>query len=64
MFNALEKDMEFVLCAPPKGKNWYLAMDTSLDSPEDFLLPGDERLLAVQNRYTVKSRSAVVLISK
>jgi isoamylase len=64
MFNALEKDKEFVLCAPPNEKSWYLAMDTGLPSPEDFLLPGRERLLPLQNRYSTKSRSAVVLISK
>jgi isoamylase len=64
IFSALEQDQEFVICAPPSGKSWYLAMDTGLNCPEDFLIPGHERLLPVQNRYTVKARSGVVLISK
>ena len=64
MFSALDQDKKFVLCAPPNGKSWYLTMDTSLSSPEDFLSPGGERLLPVQDRYTVKGRSAVVLLSK
>ena len=64
VFSALEKDQEFVVCAPPKGKSWYLALDSGQPSPEDFLIPGHERLLPVQNRYTVKARSVVVLISK
>jgi len=64
MFNSLEQGREFVICAPPDGKSWYLAMDTGLPSPEDFLVPGQERLLPVQNRYMTKSRSAVVLLAK
>ena len=64
MFNALEQPKEFVLCAAPKGKSWYLAVDTSLPSPEDFLHPGHERLLPVQKRYTLQARSAAVLLAK
>jgi glycogen operon protein len=64
MLNALDTDRAFAICAPPNGKSWYLALDTGQPSPEDFLIPGRERLLAEQNRYTAKSRSAVVLIGK
>jgi glycogen operon protein len=64
MFSALEQDREFVLCEPPAGKSWHLSMDTGLPSPEDFLIPGRERLLPVQNRYTVRARSVVVLLAR
>jgi glycogen operon protein len=64
MFNALEQPKEFVICTPPEGKSWYLAVDTSLPSPEDFLLPGQECLLPVQNRYTLQARSAAVLLAR
>ncbi|UCF96954.1 MAG: glycogen debranching protein GlgX [Spirochaetaceae bacterium] len=64
MFNSLEEDREFVICAPPDGKSWHLAIDTALSSPQDFLDPGRERPLAGQDRYTLVTRSAVVLLAR
>jgi pullulanase/glycogen debranching enzyme len=39
---------------------WYRVADTSLESPNDFIEPGDEKPL--QNlRYNAKARSIIVL---
>ena len=35
-FNAEFKVADIQLPAPPKGKNWYRIIDTSLESPQDF----------------------------
>ncbi len=64
MFNAFAEQQEFCVCEPPKGKSWYLAIDTGLLSPEDILEPGQERLLPTQSRYPLKPRSVAVLMAK
>jgi hypothetical protein len=39
-------------------------VDTALNPPEDILPPGKEKPLAIPGKYTLKSRSMAVLISK
>jgi glycogen operon protein len=64
MFNAGLDPVVFRLAKAPAKKIWVRAVDTSVNSPEDILLPGDEKPLAVQTRYKVKARTLVILISK
>ncbi|MDR1574727.1 MAG: glycogen debranching protein GlgX [Treponema sp.] len=64
MFNAGLDPVVFTIAEAPKRKIWFRAVDTSLYAPEDILLPGNEKPLSSQTRYTVKIRSTVILLSK
>ena len=46
-----------------KGRRWVRAVDTSLASPEDFLMEGDE-ITVDSTTYTAEQFSTVVLLSK
>ena len=43
---------------------WVRAVDTSLGPPQDILPAGSEERLAIPNKYKVKARSIVILISE
>jgi len=65
MFNASELTRSFVVAPPRAGMYWHRLIDTSLPPPEDFHHPpGSEPRAHPQSRYTVHSRSLVVLISR
>jgi glycogen operon protein len=64
MFNSGLEPQPFSVAEAPGGKIWYRAVDTALPSPEDILPPGMETMVSPGNGYTVKARSAVILISK
>jgi glycogen operon protein len=64
MFNSGLDPVAFRLAKAPAKKAWVRAVDTSINSPEDVLPPGQEKPLAVQTRYKVSARSLVILISK
>jgi glycogen operon protein len=64
MFNAGEKQVLFSVCDALEGKIWVRAADTSLPAPQDILVPGREQALQHPDRYLVKARSMVLLISK
>jgi glycogen operon protein len=64
MFNSSEKTVSFNVCDALEGKIWMVAVDTGLPSPEDILPPGAERSLPALQKYQVKDRSLVILISK
>jgi glycogen operon protein len=64
MFNAGLDPQIFAVAEAPGRKIWYRAVDTALPSPEDILPPGTEKIVSPGDRYTVKARSAVILISK
>ncbi|MDR3146353.1 MAG: glycogen debranching protein GlgX [Treponema sp.] len=80
MFNSGDKQAIFTVCESPEGKVWFRAVDTGFPSPDDILAPGDERPLPVINgpikgagknrgrivpdKYPVKGKSMVILISK
>jgi glycogen operon protein len=64
MFNAGEKQKIFKICSPLEGKEWVLAVDTSLPSPDDICLPGNEKSLLTPDMYLMKERSLVILLSK
>ena len=64
MFNSGLEPRLFAVAEAPGEKIWYRALDTALPSPDDILHPGTEQIVSPKDRYTVKARSAVILISK
>jgi len=64
MFNSSSDAQNFIVIEPPVKKNWFRAVDTGLTSPNDILLPGNEKSLTFQRTYSVKARSLVILISR
>ena len=64
MFNSSVKDKTVKIPLPPAGKKWYRGIDTSVDAPDDFMSPGEEEILPVQNRYILPARSCALLLSK
>ena len=63
MFNASQDVVTFSIPGTTSLKKWFRAIDTSMSSPEDILPAGKEEPLPL-NKYKVKARSMVVLISK
>jgi len=61
VLNSFIKDLQFEIPKLPNGKKWYRVVDTSQESPKDFLL---EPSIIQDKHYTVHSRSSIVLISK
>lgn len=64
MFNSSLDPVTFTLAKAPENKTWFRAVDTSVSSPKDILLPGTEENLASSCKYRLKPRSMAVLISK
>ena len=64
MFNSSPEPVNFVIAEAPRNRGWFRAVDTSLKSPADILLPGKEEALTLSARYRVKSLSMVILISR
>jgi glycogen operon protein len=64
MINAAPDTQAFVIADPPAKKEWFRAVDTGLSSPNDILLPGQEKVLPSQRTYPVKARSIAILVSK
>ncbi len=63
MFNASMNDYEFKICSPPVGTSWFRAIDTARIGEEDIPLFGNEEKLENQDKYLVKAKSVVVLLS-
>ncbi|MGL4986146.1 MAG: glycogen debranching protein, partial [Treponemataceae bacterium] len=64
MMNASEKDITVKITNPRFGRKWYRCIDTSVESPVDFLPEEKAEYVDTQNLYIVPSRSMAVLISK
>jgi glycogen operon protein len=64
MFNAGLDHQAFKMAQPPTKKIWMRAVDTGLNSPNDILPPGGEKILPSQFTYPVKARSMAIMISK
>jgi len=64
ILNSEHNDKEAIIPRPKNFKAWYRVIDTGLKSGEDFLESGKEIILPPNNKYLVKSRSAVVFIAK
>ena len=63
MLNMSGADLEFEIPRVP-GRSWRQAVDTSLPSPEDIAVAGDEIEVKPDDRYRVNAHSVVVLISQ
>lgn len=64
IFNASESSVRFRLCPPPPDHRWYVAVDTSLPSPDDIRTPGWETIVTPQDSYQAAPRSLVLLLDK
>ncbi len=63
-FNMYYKPLEFALPVLPKGYVWFRVADTSLNSPDDIVEPGQEVLLPGVKALTLAERSSVILLGK
>ena len=63
MLNMYGADLEFDV-PPVPGRSWRRAVDTSLPSPEDIAVAGDEIEVKPDDHYRVDAHSIVVLISQ
>lgn len=61
-FNMWHEPLSFGLPKLPVGMRWRLVVDTARPSPDDFLEPGTEQLIADQSSVTLSERSVIVLI--
>jgi isoamylase len=57
-------DMTVILPPLSADRRWVRVVDTSAASPDDIRDPGDEEILASQNRYVLLSGSAIILMSR
>jgi len=64
MFNASPDLVVFSIPPAHDFKRWFMAVDTSHNSPGDILPEGEEKQLNLPYRYKVNARSMVILISK
>lgn len=65
MFNGSDRDHRFTICTqPPKGTQWFRAIDTSKTGLDAIPLFGNEEYLEDQSQYSVSTKSVVVLISR
>ncbi len=62
MLNMSGQDLDFEI-PPVVGRRWRRTVDTSLPSPQDIVLPGDEIEVKSDDHYRVSAHSVVVLIS-
>lgn len=61
-FNMWHEPLSFGLPVLPSGMRWRRVVDTARPSPDDFLEPGSEQLIADQSKLTLTARSVIVLI--
>ncbi|HUV06448.1 MAG TPA: glycogen debranching enzyme, partial [Spirochaetia bacterium] len=64
ILNALGSERKVVITPARTGTKWFLAVDTSRESPADVLAHGEEVPLRPQDLCIVRPRSAVVLLSR
>lgn len=63
LFNADTGSVNFSIPAPPFGKAWYLAVDTSRATPEDLFDPGTEPPVPGQMGFRLEARSSAILLT-
>jgi isoamylase len=64
MFNAGTGAAPFRVPPASNGAQWYLAVDTGGESPDDLFAAGEEPLVDTTRPYPVASRTAVVLVRR
>jgi isoamylase len=62
MFNAGTDAIDFGLPSVLPGTRWYLAVDTSHESPQDLFAAGEEPLWENPQAYQLSPRSSVILL--
>ncbi len=61
--NAWREPLVFRIPASPTRRQWRRLIDTSLESPEDFIAEGEGPIVAAGENYHLPSYSTLVLIS-
>jgi len=64
IFNASNEGADFLLPSAFLKAQWYLAVDTSHESPQDIYSTGKESLLGDQQTYHINPRSSVILLAR
>src|SRR5450830_78460 len=64
MFNAGINAVDFCLSSMLPEAQWHLAVDTSLQAPQDMFDAGEEPLLANPQTYHLSPRSSAILIAR
>jgi len=62
-FNASRYHLDFEIPEAPSGGNWYIAINTSMESPLDILASGEE-IFHKDSAIAVRRLSTIVLISR
>ncbi|MEH1013532.1 hypothetical protein V6U90_10510 [Micromonospora sp. CPCC 206060] len=65
-YNGWSGDVNFVLPAPPAGKQWYRVTDTSnwAEGANQVAAPGSEALIGGQGtNYLLRARAVLLLIA-
>jgi len=64
MLNATSSAVDFTVCPPQPGWEWYRVVDTGLDSPDDIMPHGMEPLVPRRTQYRLIARSLALLLSR
>jgi isoamylase len=64
MFHAGFEERRFLVPQARAGLNWYCAVDTSLNDPDDIHPAGREKALEHEGSYVLQNRSMVILLAK
>jgi isoamylase len=64
MFNAGADAVAFRLPPLQPGTRWFLAVDTSKETPQDIFASGEEALWGDQHEYQLRSRSSAILLAR
>jgi isoamylase len=64
IFNAGADAVDFALPFVQPGIRWYLAVDTSLDTPQDLSAQGEEQICKDPHTYRTNPRSGVILLAQ
>jgi isoamylase len=63
-FNAGTETADFRVPAPPPGRQWYLAVETARDAPDDLFAEGEEPLLETPQAFGLSPRSSAILLAR
>ena len=64
MFNASADAVDFRFPSIMSGAQWYLAVDTSGEAPQDLFAPGEEPLWKDPQTYHLSPRSSAILLAR
>ncbi len=64
MLNGTSSAVNFTVCPPQPGWEWYRVVDTGLDSPDDIMPHGKEPLVPHHVHYRLTARSLALLLSR